>query len=128
MAATAKIANLEQLWQTDKCEKHERVITVRTTKIVEPPTYQTDMQRLKKLEADYAKLLAIVQYGNISTVSTLVEAYKASSKKYLINLTRELQFYLASAEERQQLIDFISYLEHVQNELKKFLLDDKEGG
>ena len=101
----------------------ERVITVQVVKTVEPPNYQADMRRLQKLEADYKKLLAIVQYGNISTVGTLIEEYKRCSKKYLEQLSRELQYYLASAEERQELIEFIEYLDYTKTELKKFLLD-----
>lgn len=103
----------------------ERVITVQVVKTVEPPNYQADMRRLKKLEADYKKLLAIVQYGNISTVSSLIDAYKTNSKKYLDQLTRELQFYLASAEEHQKLIEFIEYLNYTKTELQKFLLEEK---
>ena len=105
----------------------EQVITVQVIKTIEPPNYQADMRRLQKLESDYKKLLAIVQYGNISTVGTIIDAYKANSKKYLDQLSRELQFFLASAEERQELIDFIAYLDYTQTELKKFLLDDGEG-
>lgn len=103
----------------------DRVITVQTVKTIEPPNYQQDMKRLQKLETDYKKLLAIVQYGNISTVGTLIEEYKRCSKKYLDQLSRELQFYFASAEEHQELIEFISYLDGIQKELKKFLLEEK---
>lgn len=123
--AAPKLKNLEP-WQSQPEKQPCRVITVKTVKTVEPPNYRADMQRLKKLESDYNKLLAIVKYGNISTVSSLIDEYKNISKKYLINLTRELQYYFASAEERQELIEFILYLQYTEKELKKFLLDDSD--
>jgi len=106
-------------WQRDK------IITVQTIKSVEPPNYQMDMKRLKKLELDCKKLETIIKYGNISTVSSIIDDYKSVSKKLLEQLTRELQFYLASAEEREDLLDFLAYLRYTEQELKKFLLTEE---
>lgn len=113
-----------KLEQENASLRKENVITIRETKIeqVEPPGYRKDMERLRELEKRNIELKKIIEYGNISSVSNIVNEFKALSANQLERLTRELQFYSMCVEEYEELVDFIRYIEKISKELKKFLL------
>lgn len=104
----------------------EKVYTVQEIKRIEPPDYQENKKRLKYLEKKCKSLEGILRYGHISSVVTLIDEYQSISKNHLEKIARELEFYLASAEERQALIKFIEYLQFIEQQLQQFLLVEEE--
>lgn len=126
-----KIQELEEQNQLLKCEneqlKVERVVTVIQQKEILPKGYDTDMKRLKLLERELKKVRKLLEYGNISTLESLISEYQAMSKIRLEKIVYEYQFYYTNHEERLLVQDFIEYLHSVESELKKFLfMDDEE--
>ena len=108
--------------------KKENVLTIvkKTEKIVHPPGYQRDMERLKELEKRNKVLEKIIEYGNISTVTNIIKEFKSLSVNHLERLSRELQFYSMCQEEHDELVAFIEYLVSIQEELSKFVFTQLE--
>lgn len=115
---------IRKLEQENASLHKENVITIKEIRIeqVEPLGYKQDMERLRELEKRNKELQKIIEYGNISSVSNIINEFKALSANQLERLTRELQFYLMCAEEHEELVDFIRCIEKISKELKKFLL------
>ena len=104
----------------------ESVVALVTKKEVLPPDYYNNMRRLRQVEAENKKLHKILEFGNISTLGTLIDSYKAMSKIQLEKITREFQLYYADPEERERLKDLIQYLSYINAELNSFLLTKGE--
>lgn len=119
-----KIQELEYLRHK---EEKEKVIVVREKRElkVDPPNYKQDMARLRELEKKVKQLERVIQFGNISTVSTIITEFKRLSVSYFERLSNELYFYSICAEENEELEDFVEYLNNVSIELQKFLLVKK---
>lgn len=107
-------------------QKKESVVALVTKKEVYPPGYYDNMRRLGRLEAENKKLHKILEFGNISTLGTLIDSYKAMSKIQLEKITREFQLYYADPEERERLKELIQYLAYINKELNSFLLTKEE--
>lgn len=78
-----KIQELEYLRHK---EEKEKVIVVREKKElkVDPPNYKQDMARLRELEKKVKQLERVIQYGNISTISSLISDFKRLSISYFL--------------------------------------------
>lgn len=109
--------------------RKEGVITIRKIKTVEPPDYKSNKALLREKEKRIKKLEQIIEYGNISTVESIVNEYKLLSVKYFDKLSRELQSYSICREEREELLELLAYLEKIRNELEKFIfVNSKQDG
>lgn len=120
---------LFKLEEENRNLRKENTITIKKTEIrtVEPPGYKQDMARLREMEKRNKELEKIIEYGNISTVSSIINEFKNSSAIQLERLSRELQFYSVCEEEYEDLLEFINYIEKVEKELKNFLFLQKDG-
>jgi hypothetical protein len=107
-------------------QKKESVVTLVTKQEVYPPAYYNNMRRLKLIEAENKKLHKILEFGNISTLGTLIDTYKSMSKIQLEKIAREFQLYYADPEERERLKDLINYLSYIKHEFVSFLLTKEE--
>ena len=83
--------------------------------------YKENVQRVEELEEKCRMLEDALKYGEITTLSRMIMEYQAMSVSYLENISKEMQIYRYSYEERQQGMEFIQYLRQVASELEGLL-------
>ena len=83
--------------------------------------YKENVQRVEELEEKCRMLEDALKYGEITTLSRMIMEYQAMSVSYLEHISKEMQIYRYSYEERQQGIEFIKYLRQVASELEGLL-------
>ncbi len=83
--------------------------------------YKENVQRVEQLEEKCRMLEDALKYGEVTTLSRMIMEYQAMSVSYLEHISKEMQIYRYSYEERQQGMEFISYLRNVASELEGLL-------
>ena len=83
--------------------------------------YKENVQRVEELEEKCRMLEDALKYGEITTLSRMIMEYQAMSVSYLEHISKEMQIYRYSYEERQQGMEFIKYLRQVASELEGLL-------
>ncbi|SDZ77905.1 hypothetical protein [Selenomonas ruminantium] len=83
--------------------------------------YKENVQRVEELEEKCRMLEDALKYGEVTTLSRMIMEYQAMSVSYLEHISKEMQIYRYSYEERQQGMEFISYLRNVAFELEGLL-------
>jgi len=99
----------------------KNVLKVEKIKEVLPPNYETDMRRLKYLETQCRKLQKMIDYGNISSLQTLIEQFTAYSRVQLKKISVEMQLTEYGESESQSIQEFITYLGFVKEELHNLI-------
>ena len=64
----------------------------------------------------------ILSYSEISPMTQIIKEYKSMSTFYLQQLTKEIEIYRISSEERSAMLDFLSYLRSVTREIEEMML------
>jgi len=67
----------------------------------------------------------ILEYGEISPMSNIIEDYKSMSTFYLRQLVKEIEIYRSSSDERTQLLAFLDFLRSVTHEVEDLLIADE---
>ncbi len=83
--------------------------------------YKENIQRVEELEEKCRMLEDALKYGEITTLSRMIMEYQSMSVSYLEHISKEMQIYRYSYEERQQGMEFIKYLRQVASELEGLL-------
>ena len=83
--------------------------------------YYEHVQLVDELEEKCRMLEDALKYGEITTLSRMIMEYQAMSVSYLEHISKEMQIYRYSYEERQQGMEFIKYLRQVATELEGLL-------
>jgi hypothetical protein len=115
----------EALRQRLKQLAKENIITVE--KQVYPPGYLADMKELHNLRKDHKKLIRILEFGDISTLESLINTYQDLSKRHLSKIIKEYQFCVANKDDREKLQELIECKLLEIHELKELLLISDEG-
>ena len=79
------------------------------------------VKRVEELEEKCRRLEEALKYGKITTLSQMITEYQAVSVSYLEHISKEMQIYRYSYEERQQGMEFINYLRSIATELEGLL-------
>ena len=64
----------------------------------------------------------ILSYSEISLMTQIIKEYKSMSTFYLQQLTKEIEIYRISSEERAAMLDFLSYLKSVTCDIEEMLM------
>ena len=64
----------------------------------------------------------ILSYSEISPMAQIIREYKSMSTFYLQQLTKEIEIYRISSEERSAMLDFLSYLRSVTRDIEEMLM------
>ena len=64
----------------------------------------------------------ILSYSEISPMVQIIKEYQSMSTFYLQQLTKEIEIYRISAEERAAMLDFLNYLKSVTREIEEMML------
>lgn len=83
--------------------------------------YKENVQRVEELEEKCRMLEDALKYGEVTSLSRMITEYQAMSVSYLEHISKEMQIYRYSYEERQQGMEFINYLRNVASELEGLL-------
>jgi hypothetical protein len=110
---------------SSKCEYEEvesRVVTIRE---IPPAEYDAmvkksaeNEQRAKELEEKCQLLENALKYGEVTSLVRQIAEYQAMSVGYLEIISKEMQIYRYSYEERQKGLELIGYLRSVADELE----------
>ena len=110
---------------SSKCEYEEvesRVVTIRE---IPPAEYDAmvkksaeNEQRAKELEEKCELLENALKYGEVTSLVRQIAEYQAVSVGYLEIISKEMQIYRYSYEERQKGLELIGYLRSVADELE----------
>lgn len=107
----------------------EKTRTVEKIVEVPPSDYQKLQQQclavaddLESLKNRCRVLEHILSYSEISPMTQIIKEYKSMSKFYLQQLTKEIEIYRISSEERAAMLDFLSYLRSVTREIEEMML------
>lgn len=110
---------------SSKCEYEEvesRVVTIRE---IPPAEYDAmvkksaeNEQRAKELEEKCQLLENALKYGEVTSLVRQIAEYQAVSVGYLEIISKEMQIYRYSYEERQKGLELIGYLRSVADELE----------
>lgn len=84
-------------------------------------------KELNRVKAENRKLKHIITYGNISTLSTLVEQYMKYSRVYLKKIATEIQLSDYEEESTVEVLSLIEHLDYVKMELHKLIAVGEEG-
>ena len=114
--------------QSGKCEYDElesRVIKIRE---IPPAEYETIVkksreseQKAKELEKRCKLLEEALKYGDVTSLTRQITEYQAVSVGYLEGISKEMQIYRYSYEERQKALELVGYLRQVALELEGLL-------
>ncbi len=84
-------------------------------------------RELKRVREENRKLKHIISYGNISTLSTLIDQYMDSSRVYLKKIAVEVQLTDYEKSETDKVMELIEHLEYIKEELHKLIAMSEEG-
>ena len=84
-------------------------------------------RELKRVREENRKLKHIVSYGNISTLSTLVDQYMDYSRAHLKKIALEIQLSDYEKSSGEKILELIEHLEHIKAELHKLIAVNEEG-
>ena len=114
--------------QSGKCKYREvepRVIKIRE---IPPAEYEAvvkksaeNEQRARELEEKCKLLEGALTYGEVTSLIKQITEYQAVSTGYLELISKEIQIYRFSYEERQKGLEFIGYLRNVADELEELM-------
>ena len=82
-------------------------------------------RELKKAIEENRKLKNIIAYGNISTLSTLIDQYMDHSRIYLKKIAIEIQLTDYEKSGTEKVLELIEHLEGIRTELHKMI--EQEG-
>ena len=109
--------------QAEKTRTVERIIEV------PPPDYKKLQQQclavaddLETLKNRCRVLEHLLSYSEISPMTQIIKEYKSMSTFYLQQLTKEIEIYRISSEERSAMLEFLSYLRSVTREIEEMLM------
>ncbi len=109
--------------QSEKSRTVEKIIEVA------PLDYQKLQQQCLSVADDLESLRNrcrvlehILSYSEISPMTQIIKEYKSMSTFYLQQLTKEIEIYRISSEERAAMLDFLSYLRSVTREIEEMML------
>ena len=112
--------------------KNEKSCVVERFVEVQPSDYisvknncQLAVNELKIFKDRCHVLEHILEYGEISPMSNIIEDYKSMSTFYLRQLVKEIEIYRSSSEERTQLLAFLDFLRSVTREVEDLLIADE---
>ena len=83
--------------------------------------YKENIQKVEELEEKCKMLEEALKYGEVTSLSRMIMEYQAMSVSYLEHISKEMQIYRYSYEERQRGMEFIEYLRQVASELEGLL-------
>ncbi len=83
--------------------------------------YKENVQKVEELEEKCKMLEEALKYGEVTSLSRMIMEYQAMSVSYLEHISKEMQIYRYSYEERQRGMEFIEYLRQVAAELEGLL-------
>ena len=84
-------------------------------------------KELSKVKEENRKLKHIIAYGNISTLSTLVDQYMEYSRVHLKKIATEIQLSDYEEESTVEVLSLIEHLDYVKSELHKLIAVGEEG-
>lgn len=84
-------------------------------------------KELSKVKEENRKLKHIIAYGNISTLSTLVDQYMEYSRVHLKKIATEIQLSDYEEESTVEVLLLIEHLDYVKMELHKLIAVGEEG-
>ncbi|MBR6013542.1 MAG: hypothetical protein IK062_07165 [Selenomonadaceae bacterium] len=84
-------------------------------------------RELKRVREENRKLKNIISYGNISTLSTLVDQYMDYSRIHLKKIALEIQLTDYEQGSTEKVMELIEHFEYVENELYKIIAVNEEG-
>lgn len=84
-------------------------------------------KELSRVKAENRKLKHIISYGNMSTLSTLVDQYMDYSRVHLKKIATEIQLSDYEEESTFQVLALIEHLDYVKMELHKLIAVGEEG-
>lgn len=120
---------MEKLREENLRLQAEKTRTVERIVEVPPPDYQKLQQQclavaddLETLKNRCRVLEHILSYSEISPMTQIIKEYKSMSTFYLQQLTKEIEIYRISPEERSAMLDFLSYLRSVTHDLEEMLM------
>lgn len=82
---------------------------------------------LRRTREENRKLKHIISYGNLSTLATLIDQYMDYSRAYLKKIATEIQLTDYEQESLDKVMELISHLEHIEQELYKLIEIGEEG-
>lgn len=85
---------------------------------------ETLHQELDHLTKENSMLREILSKSDISNTGTIIDDFQCEMSKCQQKLVKNLSAYRASADEQEQLRQFIAYLQSAISELKKFMLEE----
>ena len=110
---------------SSKCEYEEVESQVVTIREIPPAEYDAmvkksaeNEQRAKELEEKCQLLENALKYGEVTSLVRQIAEYQAVSVGYLEIISKEMQIYRYSYEERQKGLELIGYLRSVADELE----------
>lgn len=96
---------------------------------VPPSDYQKLQQQclavaddLESLKNRCRVLEHLLSYSEISPMTQIIKEYKSMSTFYLQQLTKEIEIYRISSEERSAMLEFLSYLRSVTHDIEEMLM------
>lgn len=84
-------------------------------------------RELKRVREENRKLKHIISYGNISTLSTLIDQYMDYSRIHLKKIAQEIQLTDYEKSETDKVMELIEHLECIKEELHKLIAISEEG-
>lgn len=108
-------------------ELKEKMNTITSIKIEAPDDYDDLKKKCKKLEGIVKKYQTAYALSGISTLSILIDDYKAFSKKRLAEITNEI---LAESFDRETIgeaLSFCDYLDNVRSEIRALISTHNRG-
>ena len=84
-------------------------------------------KELRKIREENVKLKHIISYGNISTLSTLIEQYMDYSRIHLKKIVMEIHMTDYERDSTEKVMELIEHLSYIENELHKMIAMKEEG-
>ena len=82
---------------------------------------------LRRTREENRKLKHIISYGNLSTLSTLIDQYMDYSRVHLKKIATEIQLTDYEKDSLDKVMELIGHLEHIELELYKLIEIGEEG-
>ena len=84
-------------------------------------------KELRRIREENRRLKQIIAYGNISTLSTLIEQYMDYSRVHMKKIAIEISLTEYEKDSTEKVMELIEHLEYVENELHKMIAMKEEG-
>ena len=97
------------------------------TQDVRMPSNDKLWRELRRVREENRKLKHIISYGNISTLSTLVDQYMDYSRIHLKKIALEIEMTEYEEGSTAKVLELIEHFEYVENELYKMIAMNEEG-